>query len=148
MRKCQSTWRQELGYDPVEKESGGIYDEGSVTPSTAKDRKASKGGMVGKKPEEELKYLDYKNLTEKAKSSKAMAKLSVNLYYTKEYEKASKDMRGRLSEVFYVTNKGFSNSDVRITVSILCIQEYSGNEKAHEAQDLLKEFKKSKSSFK
>ena len=54
----------------------------------------------------------------------------------------------QLSEVFYKTNKGFSDSQVKIKIDLICLQAYKGTESAYESHKFLEQFKNSKKSLK
>ncbi len=118
-------------------------------------------------PSEEFEALDVSAMLKRAEDEPGVvANVSINVYYTEEYENYTRDIRGivrhgavhcttvlyshlteqrtfQMSEVIYKTNKGFSDSSVHIRVELLCLQKYEGNE-TWESQGLLYQFKWSK----
>ncbi len=81
-----------MGFDPVSKDEDEKIMHGKAGGEKGKDEEE-------RGPEKELD-LDYDKTLKRAKDEpSAMADISVNVYYSEEYGKSTKDMRGRVSSM-------------------------------------------------
>merc|ERR1719228_311294 len=83
-----------------------------------------------------------KKLVQKGKDDDTtVVEFSIRFYYTKEFAKATSDIRLFFNQVLAVTNQGFNNSKIPVKAKIFCIEATNLTDQA-EADDLRKNFEK------
>ena len=54
--------------------------------------------------------------------------VSLKVYFSESFEKATTDVRGKVAELVASTNQAFDNSKVLIKLVVICIEKYTGPE--------------------
>ena len=81
------------------------------------------------------------------KDEDEIAQVSVKIYYTRQFKRAVRDIRGFANLAIAESNAGYRNSGIKIKLKLHCLEESNIDERRVGASRILNTFRRSKKSY-